>query len=196
MSRGVSAFGQDLCASSGCPLVSQPNLTDILPSLCLALLPEQDRSADRRGRVCGHRHLCHHSLSSHLCGVTSRTNMFHLSPWDTSAVTNMRFFLAARLLEHLHRLQCEWHVCWRASFNKELASWDVSASQTVIRLLEDSSALNQDLSTWNVASLTGVRWRPGLLSESLASTSVANMFISCAIRSDPGLSATPSGPFC
>mmetsp|Transcript_13409 Transcript_13409/g.32292 ORF Transcript_13409/g.32292 Transcript_13409/m.32292 type:complete len:83 (-) Transcript_13409:31-279(-) len=71
-----------------------------------------------------------------------------------------------------------------SSFNQDLSSWDVSSVTDMMNMFQDASSFNQNLCPWG-SSLS-------------SSTNVGLVFFNtnCPSAANPNLSSTPPGPFC
>jgi surface protein len=90
----------------------------------------------------------------------------HISDWNTSRVTNMRYAFSGRcdFNEDIGR----WNVgnvtkkrfmfCRASQFNQDIGQWDVSNVTDMKGMFQEASQFNQDIGQWDVSRVTNIRW--------------------------------------
>jgi hypothetical protein len=173
----------------------------------------------RYGRVLGN--WCVRRVAS-LAGVFLNQATFNdpLTGWDTSNATSFArmFEGAASFNRPLGHFKTNKAITMdRMFFGAKkfqgigLASWHTGKVQSFFWTFK-SSAMNADISTWNMGSANDLRdmfrntpynknlclWGATLRRTNLPSTRVANMFAStsCAVKTSPTFASDPAGPLC
>ena len=79
----------------------------------------------------------------------------HISTWDTSQVTDMRYLFCGTS----YSSNCGYKSYWTSSaryFNDDISAWDVSRVTTMYRMFYYAYDFNQDLSGWNIRAVTSM----------------------------------------
>ena len=89
------------------------------------------------------------------------TRYGHISKWDVSGVTDMTGLFATeaacaawKARGHSAKLDCSKLAPWTTPFNDDISAWDVSSVTSFRVMFAGASSFNQKLNSWDVSSST------------------------------------------